>query len=212
MLLIGCRIDDVEVERPFQFFVGGVVDDDFDFRLIAFAQEARQVRAHHQLFDALRFASDGARFQIAGDGVYPDIPGGDGIGNFEFEGHGSVGAGEQMRLPESGFAEVAAQFDGRAWPRCCVLPSLLPIPHLPVSHHLGFADGTELALEHQTAAERSCASSNAIPLHIDSAAATLQRLLLPLRPSFSCPRPPMPYPSIKLKVILAENWRRRSAD
>ena len=112
MLLIGCRIDDVEVERPFQFFVGGVVDDDFDFRLIPFAQEARQVRTHHQLFDALCFASDRAGFQVTRDGVHPDVPGGDGIGNLEFEGHGSVRAGEQMRLPESGFAEVAAQLDG----------------------------------------------------------------------------------------------------
>ena len=110
--LIGCRIDDVEIERSFQFFIGGVVDDDFDFRLISFAQEARQVGPHHQLFDALCFASDGARFQIARDGVNPDIPRSDGIGNLEFESHGSVRAGEQMRLPESGFAEIAAQFDG----------------------------------------------------------------------------------------------------
>ena len=144
MLCSVADVDDVEIERALQFFVRGVVHDDFEFRLISFAQEARQIRTHHQLLDALCLARDGTGFQIAGDGVHPDVPGGDGIGDLEFKGHRAVRIGEKVRLPECGFAEVAAQFDGRwrVWCPASSLPTFLSISLCATYRHIRADEGS----------------------------------------------------------------------
>ena len=52
--LVRVRIFELERDLAGQRPVRGVVDHDLDLGVVAFAQEAREVRPHHQLLDAPR--------------------------------------------------------------------------------------------------------------------------------------------------------------
>ena len=111
--LIGLRIEDVERDPAFELAFGGVVDDHLQLGLVAFAQEARQVGAHHQFLDALRFLVERAALQVARHRVDPDVPGSHRVGHRELDRGGAVRPGEKLRAPEGGLGEIAAQRNRR---------------------------------------------------------------------------------------------------
>ncbi len=106
-------VEDLEVEAAGERHLAAVVDHYLDRRLVALAQEAGQVGAHHEILHRRRLLGERAGPEVLGQGVHPHVPLGDRVRHREFERHRAVRAGQQVRIPEGGFGKVAPQLHCR---------------------------------------------------------------------------------------------------
>ena len=107
--LVRLGIEDIKLHLAGQLALGGVVHDDLDPCLVGFAQEAGKIGTHHEILEALRLFLQASSIEAARHGVHPDVPRGDRVGHGEFEARGAVRVGSELRLPERGLGELAAQ-------------------------------------------------------------------------------------------------------
>ena len=85
-----------------------VVHHHLQHRLVALAQEARHVRAHHQLLHAPGLALERAALQVPRQRVHPDVPRRHRVRHGELQHRRAVLPREQLRHPEGRLREVRA--------------------------------------------------------------------------------------------------------